>query len=82
MKKKDITIIIVICVISGVFSLVLSNVLIGSPKKHQQTVEKVEPISADFKTPDGRYFNSNSIDPTQLIKIGENTNQSPFNAKP
>ncbi len=82
MKRKDIIIIVVICVISGVVSLVLSNLLLGSPAKRQSTIEKVEPISADFKTPDSRYFNSNSIDPTQLIKIGENTNQSPFNSKP
>lgn len=79
MKRKDISLIIVVCIISGVLSLVLSNILFNSPKHRNSRVEKVEPISADFKTPDSKYFNSNSINPTQLIKIGENTNQTPFN---
>lgn len=79
MKQKDIALIIVIVFISGVASFFISNALFASPKDRDQKVEKVEAITADFPTPDKKYFNSQSIDPTQLIQIGESTNPNPFN---
>jgi hypothetical protein len=79
MKQKDIALIIIIVFISGVVSFFVSNLLFASPDKRDQKVEKVEPITADFPTPDQKYFNENSIDPTQLIQIGESTNPNPFN---
>lgn len=79
MKQKDIVLIIVIVFISGVFSLVLSNLLISSSDNRQQEVEVVEPITADFAQPSDKYFNSRSTNPTQLIQISENKNQTPFN---
>ncbi len=84
MKQKDIITIIVVVFISGVFSLLLSNVLISSPKNRQSQVETVEPITADFKVPskDDKYFNAQAIDPTQIIRIGNDNNQQPFNAAP
>lgn len=79
MKRKDVTLIIVVMAISAVISLVLSNVLFTSPKNRQEQVPVVEPITADFKLPDRKYFNDKSIDPTKIIKIGENNNEQPFN---
>lgn len=79
MKQKDIILIIVVVFISGVFSLILSNILFASPKNRQEKVAEVEPITADFTKPDPKYFNAESIDPTQIIKIGENNNNQPFN---
>ena len=79
MKQKDILLIGVIVIVSAVVSVVLSNLIISPPKHRQQKVEVVEPISADFKTPDTAYFNSNSIDPTQLVQISNNNNSQPFN---
>ncbi|HSW37403.1 MAG TPA: hypothetical protein VLG37_03490 [Candidatus Saccharimonadales bacterium] len=81
MKQKDIALIIIIVFISAVLSLFLSKMLFASPKNRQQKVEVVEPISADFPTPDSRYFNTQAFDPTKLIKIGDNTNPTPFNTK-
>jgi hypothetical protein len=81
MKQKDLGLIAVAIIFSAIFSFILSSKLITSPKNRQQTVEKVNPISADFPTPDNTYFNSNSIDPTQLITIGNNTNPQPFNGE-
>lgn len=78
MKQKDIALIIVIVAVSGVASFFLSNWLFASPDKREQKVEKVEAITADFPTPDRKYFNNQSIDPTQLIQIGESTNPNPF----
>ncbi|MEI7521897.1 MAG: hypothetical protein WCJ86_00305 [Candidatus Saccharibacteria bacterium] len=78
MKRKDILIIVVIATISGILSLVLSNLFITAPKNRQEKVEVVELISPEFKRPDSRYFNADSINPTKIIRIGDNTNPQPF----
>lgn len=81
MKQKDIVLIIVVIFISGAISLVLSNYLFSSPRSRQEKVEVVEPITSEFDTPekDDKYFNTQAIDPTQIIRIGDNNNQQPFN---
>ena len=78
MKQKDIVLIVVIVVISGVISFVVSGKLIVPSKNLKQEAEVVKPISAQFNKPDKRYFNSNSINPTKLIQIGQNNNPDPF----
>lgn len=80
MKQKDIALIAVVIVISTVISIVVSKVVFAPPKNRQQKVEVVQPISADFPLPDSQYFNSQSIDPTRVISIGNNTNPDPFSA--
>jgi hypothetical protein len=82
MKQKDVALIIVCAFISAVFSLVISNLTIGSPKTRSEKVEVVEPIKTQFDLPDKRYFNETSLNPTQLIRIGDNSNPKPFNAPP
>ena len=79
MKKRDITVIITIAIIAGVFSLVISNLLFGGSKAYDLKAPKVESISAEFISPDSRYFNSRSIDPTVDIKIGDNNNPDALN---
>lgn len=79
MKQKDIILIIVIAFISGIASLVLSRVIFAPAKSRQQAVQVVSPIDSKFTTPTTKYFNSKSIDPTQLIQIGNSTNPNPFN---
>jgi hypothetical protein len=79
MKQKDLGLILIVIFISAVFSLVLSNKFISSPKNRQQTVEKVTPITAEFPEPDSKYFNAESINPAKTITIGNNTNPQPFN---
>lgn len=81
MKQKDVILIIVIAFVSAVLSLVLSNVIFASPNNRRQTIEVVDAITADFPTPDSKYFNNNAVDPTQLIQIGNNNNQTPFNGQ-
>jgi hypothetical protein len=78
MKQKDIALILVIAFFGAILALVTSNLVFGSSQSRQQEVEVVEPISANFPTPDQRYFNSKSINPTQLIEIGNNHNTDPF----
>lgn len=76
MKQKDIALIIVIVFVSGALSFVISNKFI-SPPKHDEKAAKVEPITAEFKEPSKAYFNEQSINPTQLIQIENNANQTP-----
>jgi hypothetical protein len=78
MKQKDIALIAVVVFMSGVLALVISNIFFSSKEDKQQKAEIVDVITADFPTPPSKYFNSNSIDPTQLIQIGESNNTNPF----
>lgn len=78
MKQKDIAVIVIAVVVSGMLSYFLSRLLFASPEKLQTTVEVIEPITAEFPQPDSRYFNENSVNPTQTIIIGDAQNQQPF----
>jgi hypothetical protein len=82
MKQKDIALIVVIAVVSGVLSFVVSGKLFVTPSNRQQKVEVVDKITASFNQPDKKYFNQNSIDPTQTSQIGAGNNQNPFNGTP
>lgn len=79
MKQKDITVIVFAVIISVLISVIVSKQFITAPKNRQQQVEVVTPITQDFNTPSNANFNENSIDPTQLIKIGDTTTKKPFN---
>lgn len=78
MKKNDVLLIVVIAIVAGVLSLVISNMLFSTGGKKQLTAQKVDPINSDFQKPDPRYFNPEAINPTQLIQIGDNVNSQPF----
>lgn len=78
MKQKDIALIAVIVVISAVTSLIVSNMVFAPPKNRQQEVEVVQPISANFPTPDTQYFNKDAFDPAKIISISNNNNPAPF----
>ncbi|MGH7195204.1 MAG: hypothetical protein ACREGA_00280 [Candidatus Saccharimonadales bacterium] len=78
MKQKDIVTIIIAVAVSAVISIFVAKFLFNTPKNRQQKVEVVPSISENFPTPDTKYFNQKSINPTQLIKIGNNNNLTPF----
>ena len=80
MKQKDIAIIAVIVVISGILSFIISNYVFVTPKNRNVQVEVVEPITSSFAKPDTRFYNSNAFDPTKIIVIGQNANQDPFSS--
>lgn len=81
MKQKDIAMFAVIAIVSAVISVLLSGILITPKKDKIQKAEVVEPISAKFETPSksDQFFNKNSINPTKLIEIGDNSNPNLFN---
>lgn len=78
MKQKDIIVIIIVVFVSGVLSIFVSSFLFGKPSQKQQTAEVVDIISSNFSTPDKKFFNTSSIDPTKLIQIGNSNNPNPF----
>lgn len=78
MKQKDIALIVFIVGISAIISMGLTKAIISTPKNRQQKVEVVEPITSEFTRPDQKFFNKDSIDPTQTIQIGGVSNTKPF----
>ncbi len=78
MKQKDIAVIAFIVGISAFISILVSKTFISTPKNRQQKVEVVEKITSDFTRPDAKYFNKDSVNPTQTIQIGDNSNTKPF----
>ena len=78
MKQKDIALIIIVVFISGVISFFVSNMLFASPENRQTEVEVVDEITSTFTKPDPRYFNAESINPTQQIQIGGSGNPQPL----
>ena len=78
MKQKDIALIIVIGAISAIISFFASQMIFVTPANRQQKVETVQAITTTFTLPSNKYFNSSSIDPTQLIQIGNSSNANPF----
>lgn len=78
MKQKDIALILVVVFMSGLISFLASRWIFARPADRQQKAEVVDVIDSQFDLPDSRYFNPSSIDPTQLIQIGNSTNPNPF----
>lgn len=78
MKQRDVAQILIIIVFSVALALLVTNFLLNTTEKRSQQVEVVEPITAEFIQPSEKYFNEKSVNPTQLITIGENNNNRPF----
>lgn len=81
MKIKDWGVIGVVVLIAGMVSFLATSLLLGGQRAPKLKVEVVEAISADFPLPNTKYFNEDSLNPTQEIKIGEDNNTSPFNGQ-
>jgi hypothetical protein len=78
MKKKDLILILVVVFVSAVFSFVISNLFIDTPKNRAEKVEVVGEITPTFPAHDKQFFNETSINPTFIIQIGNNENQNPL----
>lgn len=80
MRQKDIALIIVIALVSGFVSFFVAQYFFLKPQDRQVKAEYVQPVTSDFTQPDKKYFNANSIDPTQEIQIGDGNNTTPYDA--
>jgi hypothetical protein len=81
MRKKDITVLFFVAVVSGVLSIILSGMIFSKPADRKQKAEVVDSISTTFERPDSTYFNSNSVNPAQDIQIGKDPNSNPFGGR-
>jgi hypothetical protein len=82
MKQKDIALFIIIAAVSGIISFFAARAIFVSPQHRKLEAEIVTPISTDFTHPSNKYFNANSINPTQQIQIGNSENTAPFQGAP
>lgn len=86
MKRKDLTKVIFVAVIWGIFSVIASSIIFKSPVKNAK-IPVVKAIDTGFPqvSTDSTYqaiFNTNALDPTQLIQIGNSQNTTPFASSP
>jgi len=83
MKRQELLLIGLTAFVAAIFAIILSGVILGSPKKNPIKVPVVNAINSSF--PDVKnqsnyntVFNGQALDPTQLIQIGNNNNQALF----
>lgn len=84
MKQKELMLIGIVAFVAAIFSFLISGMIFGSPQKNPIKVPVVTPISSNFPSPqtDSTYqafYNQQALNPTQLIQIGGNSNNTPFN---
>ncbi len=75
-KKTDIYTVILVAGLAAIFSFVIANAVF-KPGKNRVKVEDPAVITSEFPTLPNTFFNSDSINPTQIITIGDGT-QQPF----
>ena len=83
MKRQNLIILIAVAVISALLATIISNALFGTPQSKPIKVPVVNKISSSFPdvNNDNNYksvFNTQALDPTQLIQIGGSGNSTPF----
>lgn len=78
MKQKEIVMLVGSLVASLFISIVADKFLFSNSASTDTRVDVVPVISTEFKAPSSQYFNSQAIDPTQIINIGPNNSQTPF----
>jgi hypothetical protein len=83
MKQKELLVIGMVALVAAIFSIIISGILFGSPKKNPIKVPVVEKISSSFpvvQTDDNykAFLNNKALNPTQLIQIGGSNNTNPF----
>lgn len=71
MKRSDAAGIIVISSISILIAYFIAGAIIGKPTSSSVKVKTAVPITADVKKPDSSIFNSDAINPTVEVVIGD-----------
>jgi len=78
-KQSDIAVIILVASLSLVASYFIGNAVINTESNRSTEVEVVTPISSEFPQPSTDIFNDDAINPTEIIRIGEDPSERPFN---
>lgn len=75
MKKSDIAMIILIASISVLVAYFVARAIIGDVQNESVQVKTAEPITTEITEPDPTVFNSNAINPTVEVIIGDSRDQ-------
>jgi len=75
MKKSDIAMIILIASISMLVAYFAAKALVGDVQNQSVKVKTAEKISTEVTEPDPSVFNSQAINPTVEVIIGNQNNQ-------
>ena len=78
LRQKD-YIPLAIALFAAILLSIISDKYFFSRPSAGTEVDVVPVIHTVFPKPPSQYFNSQSIDPTQLINISQNNSQQPFN---
>jgi hypothetical protein len=76
MKKSDVAMIILIASISVMVAYFVAKAVIGDTQNQSVKVKTVDSISTDITQPDSSVFNSNAINPTVQVIIGDQSGGS------
>ncbi len=76
MKKSDIATIILIASISVLVAYFAAKALIGDVQNESVQVKTADPITTEVKEPDPTVFNSDAINPTVEVIIGNSSTGS------
>ncbi len=71
MKKSDIAMIILIASISVLVAYFVAKAVVGDVQNETVKVKTAESISTDITQPDTTVFNTNAINPTVQVIIGD-----------
>lgn len=71
MKKSEIAMIVLVAGISVIIAYFAAGALIGSPSKEDARVRTATEITDEIKQPDPKIFNSEAINPTVEVNIGD-----------
>jgi mannitol-specific phosphotransferase system IIBC component len=70
MKKSDIAMIILIASISVLIAYFVAKAVLGDVQNESVKVKTAEPITSEVVEPDKTVFNTNAINPTVEVIIG------------
>lgn len=84
MKRQDILRLAVVALLAGIVSLFITNIVFSVPKNRSSKVPAVQAIPTglpDIKNDPAysSFLNSNALDLTQPVTIGNSQNNTPFN---
>lgn len=81
MKKNDLALIIFVVAVTAIITYFAAQAIVFGGSKEGETVEveTAEVIQTTVATPDPKVFNSDAINPTVKIEIGNIDKKQPFN---
>jgi hypothetical protein len=71
MKKTDIAMIVLIASMSVLIAYFVAKAVIGDTQNESTTVKTADPISTEITEPETSVFNSEAINPTVEVIIGD-----------